>query len=87
MNMRVAALSLLCNEYENVFRAMWESASYCPIDGKIGEEAKQLWLERRPELAKGFQKVTAQPEEEIIDEDTAIVGGISFSALLMFLLL
>ncbi len=42
MGMKVASVSLLCQD-ERVFEAMNMAGTPCPIDGKIGEEAKQLW--------------------------------------------
>jgi len=42
MGMKVAAVSALCQD-ERVFTAMMNAGTPCPIDGKIGDEAKQLW--------------------------------------------
>lgn len=42
MGMKVAAVSALCQD-ERVFSAMMNAGTPCPIDGKIGEEAKRLW--------------------------------------------
>ena len=41
-NMKVAAVAILCQD-ERVFEAMIQAGTPCPIDGKIGNEAKQLW--------------------------------------------
>ena len=43
MGMKVAAVSTLCQD-ERVFEAMWYAGTPCPIDGKIGDEAKELWI-------------------------------------------
>ena len=40
--MKVAAVAILCQD-ERVFEAMIQAGTPCPIDGKIGKEAKQLW--------------------------------------------
>ena len=40
--MRVAAVAILCQD-ERVFESMMQAGTPCPIDGKIGKEAKQLW--------------------------------------------
>ena len=40
--MKVAAVSILCQD-ERVFESMIQAGTPCPIDGKIGKEAKQLW--------------------------------------------
>ena len=44
LGMKVAAISLMCQD-ENVWKAMTPSATYCPIDGLIGEAAKKRWEE------------------------------------------
>ena len=40
--MKVGAVALLCQD-ERVFEAMIQAGTPCPIDGKIGKEAKALW--------------------------------------------
>jgi len=40
--MKVAAVAILCQD-ERVFESMIQAGTPCPIDGKIGVEAKQLW--------------------------------------------
>jgi hypothetical protein len=40
--MKVAAVALLCQD-ERVFESMIQAGTPCPIDGKIGKEAKILW--------------------------------------------
>ena len=40
--MKVAAVEILCQD-ERVFEAMIQAGTPCPIDGKIGKEAKALW--------------------------------------------
>lgn len=44
MGMKVAAVSTLCQD-ERVFTAMMNAGTPCPIDGKIGDDAKKLWQE------------------------------------------
>lgn len=44
MGMKVAAVSALCQD-ERVFQAMWYAGTPCPIAGKIGDEAKQMWID------------------------------------------
>ena len=51
MGMKVASVSLLCQDVR-VFKAMEMAGTPCPIDGKIGEAAKQIWEKepkRRPD--------------------------------------
>jgi hypothetical protein len=42
MGMKVAAVATLCQD-ERVFAAMLAAGTPCPIDGKIGEKAKEEW--------------------------------------------
>jgi len=53
MGMKVAAVSMLCQD-ERVFEAMQMAGTPCPIDGKIGEQAKELWEEK--ELDEALEK-------------------------------
>jgi len=49
--MKVASVALLCQDVR-VFKAMMMAGTPCPIDGKIGEAAKQIWEKepkRRPD--------------------------------------
>lgn len=45
MGMKVAAVATLCQD-ERVFAAMLAAGTPCPIDGKIGEAAKDEWTKR-----------------------------------------
>jgi len=45
MGMKVAAISLLCSD-ERIFEAMFMAKTYCPVDGKIGEEAYKLLVSK-----------------------------------------
>lgn len=47
MGMKVAAVSIMCQD-ERVFTAMLNAGTPCPVDGKIGEQAKAIW-EANPE--------------------------------------
>ena len=42
MGMKVAAVSTLCQD-ERVFTAMMNAGTPCPADGKIGQQAKEVW--------------------------------------------
>lgn len=54
MGMKVAAVAVMCQD-DRVFKAMLDAGTPCPIQGKIGEQAKDLWI------AKGRIK-----EEDIV---------------------
>lgn len=54
MGMKVAAVSTLCQD-ERVFTAMMNAGTPCPVDGKIGEQAKVIWEaepDRQPQKVK-----------------------------------
>jgi hypothetical protein len=54
MGMKVAAVAIMCQD-ERVFSAMINAGTPCPIDGKIGEQAKAIWdanPERQPQKVK-----------------------------------
>tara|TARA_R100000406_G_scaffold91913_2_gene80249 strand:+ start:1236 stop:1763 length:528 start_codon:yes stop_codon:yes gene_type:complete len=52
--MKVAAISLICNEDRRVWDAMWRAGTPCPAgDGLIGDEAKAYWLENPKESPEG----------------------------------
>ena len=58
MGMKVASVSLMCQDVR-VFQAMEMAGTPCPIDGKIGEAAKQIWDKepyRRPDYQEWREK-------------------------------
>jgi hypothetical protein len=52
LGMKVAAISLMCQD-ENVWKAMMDAGTPCPIDGLIGEKAKARWMEKRKQELTG----------------------------------
>ena len=42
LGMKVASISLMCQD-KNVWRAMMDAGTPCPIDGLIGDQAKKRW--------------------------------------------
>ena len=44
LGMKVASISLMCQD-KNVWKAMMDAGTPCPIDGLIGDKAKQRWKE------------------------------------------
>ena len=74
--MRVAAVAILCQD-ERVFESMISAGTVCPIDGKIGKEAMQLWSKyghERPDYKtyvkrmKDREKADAKAEKEMTKE-------------------
>jgi len=55
LGMKVAAISLMCQD-ENVWEAMMDAGTPCPIDGLIGEKAKAKWIEKRKGELRGTSK-------------------------------
>jgi hypothetical protein len=54
MGMKVAAVATLCQD-ERVYTAMMNAGTPCPVDGKIGSEAKAVWEnnpDRQPQKVK-----------------------------------
>jgi len=54
MGMKVAAVATLCQD-ERVFTAMMNAGTPCPVDGKIGEAAREIWEadpKRQPQKVK-----------------------------------
>ena len=54
MGMKVAAVATLCQD-ERVFTAMMNAGTPCPVDGKIGEQAREIWEanpQRQPQKVK-----------------------------------
>ena len=45
LGMKVAAISLMCQD-KDVWQAMMDAGTPCPIDGLIGEEARKRWNEK-----------------------------------------
>ena len=51
MGMKVAAVSVMCQDFRT-YDAMEKAGTPCPIEGKIGEEAEELWKDNRREIPK-----------------------------------
>ena len=82
MGMKVAAISLLAQD-ERVFKAMWQAGTPAPYEGKIGAEAKELWLanpQKRPDKADFEAEFVASctqehnPKRDEINKD--VVGAV-----------
>ena len=46
LGMKVAAISLMCQD-QDVWQAMWDAGTPCPIEGLIGAKAKEKWIAKR----------------------------------------
>ena len=62
--MKVAAVAILCQD-ERVFESMIQAGTPCPIDGKIGSEAMELWKLydfERPDYKKYVSRMKKREE-------------------------
>jgi hypothetical protein len=71
--MKVAAVAILCQD-ERVFESMIQAGTPCPIDGKIGKEAKALWSKydhERPDYKTYVKRMDdrEKKEKEIAKEE------------------
>jgi hypothetical protein len=67
MGMKVAAVATLCQD-ERVFSAMMAAGTPCPVDGKIGAQAKAEWDSRGVSSKHeniGFYNITKEESEVI----------------------
>ena len=73
--MKVAAVAILCQD-ERVFESMIQAGTPCPIDGKIGKEAKALWSKydhERPDYDIYVKRMKArEKKEKAIAKKTAL---------------
>lgn len=78
--MKVAAVSVMCQD-PDVWQAMMDAGTPCPIDGLIGNEAKAAWQVRTTEVPKedGEDEPTAEDKR---NQALGIIGGIFGTALL-----
>ena len=64
--MKVAAVAILCQD-ERVFESMIQAGTPCPIDGKIGKEAKALWSKYDHERPDYETYIKRMKKREVID--------------------
>ena len=84
MGMKVAAVSVMCQD-PRIFTAMMDAGTPCPIDGLIGEQAKNEWNNpensaRRPD-AQTNRGINVDP-----DTRTTLIGGAIVVGILALLL-
>lgn len=65
MGMKVAAVATLCQD-DRVFKAMLDAGTPCPIQGKIGEQAKELWIAKGRIKAEDIVQLPEKAKEEPI---------------------
>ena len=68
--MKVAAVAILCQD-ERVFESMIQAGTPCPIDGKIGKEAKVLWSKydhERPDYKVYVKRMEERKKAELAEQ-------------------
>jgi hypothetical protein len=65
MGMKVAAVATLCQD-DRVFKAMLDAGTPCPIQGKIGEQAKELWIVKGRIKDEDIVQIPEKQKEEPI---------------------
>ena len=78
--MKVAAVSVMCQD-SDVWQAMMDAGTPCPIDGLIGNEAKAAWEVRRDliPMPKGEDETTVKEKR---DKVLSIMGTVAGAFLL-----
>tara|TARA_R110002012_G_scaffold85484_1_gene213136 strand:- start:2544 stop:3089 length:546 start_codon:yes stop_codon:yes gene_type:complete len=73
--MKVAAVSVMCQD-PDVWSAMMDAGTPCPIDGLIGNEAKRAWAVRTDKvpMPKEEDEITAQEKR---DKALSIMGTVA----------
>ena len=66
--MKVAAVAILCQD-ERVFESMIQAGTPCPIDGKIGKDAKELWSKYDHERPDYKTYVKRMEDRRITDKE------------------
>jgi hypothetical protein len=79
--MKVAAVSVMCQD-PDVWSAMMNAGTPCPIDGLIGNQAKAAWAVRTEEIPMPEAKDEATVKEKR-DKVLSIMAGIA-GAFLVF---
>ena len=68
MGMKVAAVANLCQD-DRVFQAMLDAGTPCPVEGKIGEQAREIWIKRgkiKEDKKPVVASVAAKKEEDVV---------------------
>ena len=69
--MKVAAVAILCQD-PRVFESMISAGTVCPIEGKIGKEAMELWARYGHERPDYHVYMKRMKKREVIDKEIYI---------------
>lgn len=85
MGMKVAAVATLCQD-ERIFTAMLAAGTPCPVDGKIGERAREEWESRgvlanarKEDVGHYAQGPKPQPAPAKESSKSSTVAGCSYT--------
>ena len=81
MGMKVAAVSVMCQDFR-VFDAMMKAGTPCPISGKIGTEAEELWKENKRQIPKK-ENVRSMDRGEFLENLTQGIIGAMLLAIMV----
>ena len=73
--MKVAAVSVMCQD-PDVWSAMMDAGTPCPIDGLIGEEAKRAWAVKTESIPKPEEQHELSAQEKR-DKALNIMGAVA----------
>lgn len=74
MGMKVAAVATMCQD-RRVWDAMISAGTPCPIDGKIGAEAKEIWDANPHRIPGNPPKVEKVSEAPVVKQDDEKVSS------------
>lgn len=67
MGMKVAAVATLCQD-DRVFKAMLDAGTPCPVQGKIGEQAKEIWIAKGRIKEEDIVQIPEKKKDEPVRE-------------------
>lgn len=70
MGMKVAAVANLCQD-DRVFQAMLDAGTPCPVEGKIGEQAREIWI-KRGKIKEDKKPVPPAPPVALKQEEVVV---------------
>jgi len=88
--MKVSAVALLCQDHR-VWDSMTDAGTPCPVNGLIGQEAAQYWIDHPHEIPEGSRYKTSYVQQVKVEEepqgDMDALKNFGLMALSMLLLL
>ena len=79
MGMKVAAVSVMCQDFRT-WDAMKKAGTPCPIAGKIGTEAEELWKKNQKQIPKK-ENVKSMDRGEFLEKLMSGIIGVALLAM------